>query len=561
MCDLQEIKLDSNFCPIKNKLFSNDVFSYNKGVIEVIHSSIRNDNIIPAVLILQNNKTYGRQPHKSGKGKLLYKCIPDNIQIPSFLVPYEIKNIGFSKTYINMYVTIKYDHWEDDNKHPIASIHQNIGSIDILCNFYEYQLYCKSLNVSIQKFTKDVSHKIQNNPNIFDKIIEKYPFIEDRTKDSINTPEIFSIDSSSTSDYDDAFSICEKDGKTILSIYISNVTIWMDYLQLWNSFSKRISTIYLPDKKRPMIPSILSENLCSLIENTKRISFLLDITLNMNNEEIEIENMKYTNAVIKVNKNHVYESKDLLKSPNYIFLLNIVKLLSKKYKYMQNITNSYDVVSYLMIFMNYHTARELMPTKAGIFRSAIIKRDVIIPSGLPPNVEQFIKFWNNTSSLYINFSEVADTIKHQLLDLEAYIQITSPIRRLVDILNMLIFQKNKNIIQLSNDSDLFYNKWIQELDYINTTMKAVRKIQNDCSLLDMCINNPELMKKEYEGYVFDKLVRDDLLYQYIVYIPSLNISSRITIRLDLENYSLHKWNLFIFNNEEKFKKKIRLQIV
>jgi exoribonuclease II len=62
-----------------------------------------------------------------------------------------------------------------------------------------------------------------------------------------------------------------------LSIYISNVTIWMDILNLWNSFSQRISTIYLPDKKRPMLPTILSECLCSLQENLTRIAFVMDI--------------------------------------------------------------------------------------------------------------------------------------------------------------------------------------------------------------------------------------------------------------------------------------------
>jgi hypothetical protein len=153
-----ELIILEQFNPIQHKLFNNDVFTYNQGQVEIIHSSIRINENIPAVLILTNNKTYGREikhkeDNKLHSGKLLYKCIPDDTRIPAFLVPYEIKQLGFSKVFTNMYVTIHYKHWQ--NTHPYANLSQNIGTIDVLNNYYEYQLYCKSLNSSIQKFYKD----------------------------------------------------------------------------------------------------------------------------------------------------------------------------------------------------------------------------------------------------------------------------------------------------------------------------------------------------------------------------------------------------------------------
>jgi hypothetical protein len=39
------------------------------------------------------------------------------------------------------------------------------------------------------------------------------------------------------------------------------------------------------------------------------------------------------------------------------------------------------------------------------------------------------------------------------------------------------------------------------------------------------------------------------------------MASRITMRDNLENYEKRQYKLFLFNNEEKFKKKIRLQII
>ena len=148
-------KLDIKINPNECKLFSNDVFSFDNNTVTIVHSTIRSSTPMPGVLVISGNKTYGR--HKNGK--LLYKCIPDDMRLPSFLVPYEIKHVGFSKVFINLYVTIDFFNWED--KHPHGRLSNVIGSVDILDNYYEYQLYCKSLNASIQKFQKDTSKAIE----------------------------------------------------------------------------------------------------------------------------------------------------------------------------------------------------------------------------------------------------------------------------------------------------------------------------------------------------------------------------------------------------------------
>ena len=47
--------------PHEHKLFSNDVFTYNNDIVNILHSSIRLSIDIPGVLILKSNKTYGRK--------------------------------------------------------------------------------------------------------------------------------------------------------------------------------------------------------------------------------------------------------------------------------------------------------------------------------------------------------------------------------------------------------------------------------------------------------------------------------------------------------------------
>ena len=543
--------------PVENKLFSNDVFTFEKNKVKLIHSTLRNTAAIPGVLIIVNNKTYGRK-----NGKLLYKCIPDYMRIPSFLIPYEIKKMGFSKVFINLYVTFVFNEWND--KHPHGILTNVIGPVNVLDNFYEYQLYCKSLNISLQKFQKATSKAIQKNSNdvFIDNIKKNYPSIEDRTNKT--DWQVFSIDPNSCLDFDDAFSIKKIENNTVgntymLTIYIANVTVWLDALKLWDTFSRRVSTIYLPDKRRPMIPTILSEGLCSLQQNVTRIALAMDIYIKDN----EIVDIKYSNCFIKLYKNYVYEEYHLLLDNNYIQLLEITTNLSKKFKYIQTIKDSHDVVTYLMILMNYKCALKMLEFNTGIFRSTIMKENVNVPSNLPEDVIDFVKIWHSTAGQYVDGSQVIcpNETRHGILDMEAYIHITSPIRRLVDLLNMIQFQKKIGLINLSEGVDKFYDNWLNDLEYINTTMRSIRKIQTDCSLLDLCNNNPEVMEKTYKGYIFDKIVRNDGLYQYIIFLPELKMNSRITIRENIENYDNKKFKLFLFNDEEKFKKKIRLQLV
>jgi len=57
-----KVSLDIN--PVENKLFTNDVFivdKSNNNKVTILHSSIRSGPSIPGVLILDGNKTYGRE--------------------------------------------------------------------------------------------------------------------------------------------------------------------------------------------------------------------------------------------------------------------------------------------------------------------------------------------------------------------------------------------------------------------------------------------------------------------------------------------------------------------
>ena len=546
--DLKPINISIN--ALKNKMFTQDLFDIINDNVVVRHSTVKKMSSIPAVLVLEGNKMFGRY-----KNKFLYKCVPDDKRLPIFLAPYKIRP-GFNKKILNKYVTFEFRNW--DNKHPLGVITQTIGDVNILPNFYEYQLYCKSLYASIQDFTKKTMKKLKTKSEnqFIDEIISNYKLIDRRLD------VVYSIDPKLSKDFDDAFNFKYIDDNICsISIFISNVAIWLDALDLWSSFSNRIATIYLPDRKRPMLPTVLSDALCSLQENRTRFAFTLEILFEIDNTKIV--DFKFYNSVIKVTKNLRYDTNEQKNNIMYKNLKDfIVKLnKTKDSRYMDSIDTSHDVIAYLMILMNYISAKEMKNKKVGIYRSAKYSdlSRYNPPETASTKVKKFLKMWQSSGGTYVKYENIEG---HEILDLDAYVHITSPIRRLVDLLNIVQFQDALGLVKLNDNSNNFYLRWTNDdaFDYINLTMRSIRKVQNDCSLLKLCFDNKELMNVYHTGFIFDKIVRNDGLFQYMVYLEDLNMVNRIPSMSDYENYSSHKCKLFVFSDEVRLKQKIRIEV-
>ena len=121
----------------------------------------------------------------------------------------------------------------------------------------------------------------------------------------------------------------------------------------------------------------------------------------------------------------------------------------------------------------------------------------------------------------------------------------------------------REVTNSSHKANKFYELWTspEKIDYINRTMKAIRKIQNDCALLDLCVKNKELQKDLYDGYIFNRLVRTDGLFQYLVYLPKIKMVNRFTSSNNLALYTSQNFRLYLFLDEIKFKRKIKLEVI
>ena len=555
-----QIPADLQINPLQLKLFSKDIILYdkeNEKTPSLIHSEVRTGVHYAGILLLEQNKTYGRTQNKK---RLLYKCIPDDRHLPAFLVPYELK-LGFQKQQKNKYIVFKFDHWTQ--QHPQGIIMETIGDTDQLTHFYEYQLYCKSLHISLTDFTNKTREQLQKKTQgeYIQQILENPDF---HIKDRRHIRNIMTIDPEHSTDFDDAFSIetINETNQYKISVYIANVYVWLETLHLWKSFSNRISTIYLPDRKRPMLPTILSDSLCSLQEGVTRFAFAIDFFIDQNT--LDIINTEYHHTAISVNKNYRYEEHSLLyDNPDYRLFFDITTRMDK------SVTDSHDIVSYWMVKMNATCGQSLAERGIGIFRQATFnKKETIEPeeiqtkmSTLEPKVQRIIQMWNNIAGQYILYDSRME-ILHDGMKLKNYIHITSPIRRLVDLLNHLWLSSSLKLIEnLSEDACGFLEKWLKDIDYLNGSMRSIRKIQTDCEVLHQCFTDPTIMEKEHNGILFDKIQKNDQSFVYMVYLTDVKLLSRLKSYTEFDNYSQMSFHIYLFDDEHSFKKKIRVQPV
>jgi exoribonuclease R len=506
------VKVDlPHLIPSKHKLFHDDIIGFEDNVVTVIQSPLKT-KILAGVLIL--GKTYGR----FGK-RLLYKCIPDNKSLPVFLVPYNV-DVGFSKVIKNKYIVFRFTRWSED--HPHGEITETLGDVDSLDAFNEYQLHRRGLHLSLTPFAKAARNLLKDG---IQKILTTTN-IEDLR--SIN--HIFTIDPANCTDFDDAFSASEENGIATVNVYIANVFVWLETYSLWEHMTDRVSTIYLPDKKRPMLPPILSDDLCSLKEGADRFAFMMSVQYDMRSLK-QIGEPVFKNVLVHISKNYEYEDKKLEKNPAYKVLRTLAKT-----------EDSHDVVAFWMIQMNAMSGEYLKQRSKGIFRTSTA------PKETSPTVSQAMLHWLGNHSSSAIYSTVS--APHTQLGVNSYVHITSPIRRLVDILNQI--QMNTEI---SESCQAFLDKWVQKLNDINHATKEIRKTQTDCELLSKT-NFSE--NNEYSGILFDRTLVSGK-YEYAVYIEELKMFSRIKMEECVENYTKSQFRIFVFEDEDRLCKKIQLR--
>jgi exoribonuclease R len=283
-----------------------------------------------------------------------------------------------------------------------------------------------------------------------------------------------------------------------------------------------------------MLPTILSENLCSLLEKKERIAFCMDVDLNEHGTVIGVP--RFSNTLINVHKNYSYDSTALLENSQYKLAFEITKKLKP------DIADSHDLIEFWMVYMNSQCGAHLAEHGVGIFRIAENLTNINFDNR---NTQHF---FNNINCSYSLNSKA----RHSVMGIESYAHITSPIRRLVDLINQTLFM---NI--LSGSSCEHTQVWCDQINTINAKMKAIRRTQNDCEIMEKCYANRDLTD---DGYVFDKQLCDGK-YKFKVYLENLRLISTVKTDKELDNYTKHTFRIFLFTDESDKNRKIRLDFL
>ena len=262
------------------------------------------------------------------------------------------------------------------------------------------------------------------------------------------------IDGPTTLDFDDALTIEKQDKNYLVGIHISDVA---HYVQpgdpLFLEAMRRGTSIYFPESQIPMLPRHLSQGVCSLIQDETRATFSFMVLLS---PEAEILKVRIYPSIIKVKRRLTYEEVDkMLESDEEIKLFNMLRKKLRKNRLdqgalllpfpdvnvfidhygkvhvnlAQSDTPARTIVSEMMILTNTvaakYVADRLVP---GLFRSQPPLKKRIVHG------EDNDLYQNTLQRKNMPRGELSTVAKpHSGLGVSHYSTVTSPIRRLLDL--------------------------------------------------------------------------------------------------------------------------------
>ena len=120
----------------------------------------------------------------------------------------------------------------------------------------------------------------------------------------------FTIDPADAKDFDDAISFLEVSPDTFeVGIHIADVSHYVKIgSELDREARERGTSVYLVDRTIPMLPEILSNDLCSLVPNQDRLTMSAVFVLNKNGE---IQSEWYGRTIIHSQKRFTYEEAEV----------------------------------------------------------------------------------------------------------------------------------------------------------------------------------------------------------------------------------------------------------
>jgi len=133
------------------------------------------------------------------------------------------------------------------------------------------------------------------------------------------------IDPKTAKDFDDAVCLIEEDGKRTLWVAIADVAHYIEPETLLDDEARaRATSVYLPHAVLPMLPSRLSDNLCSLRAKVPRLAMTVSMQIE---NDCTIGKVAAFESIIEVQENLSYE--DALDNPKFQNMMDLAEELRR----------------------------------------------------------------------------------------------------------------------------------------------------------------------------------------------------------------------------------------
>jgi ribonuclease R len=228
---------------------------------------------------------------------------------------------------VDMKVVVEIESWKDASLPPRATIVETLGRAGDHETEMQAIIRSGGFSKAFPESVQEAAHKLYENK---DQIFEDA--INDPKRRDFRGVTTMTIDPHDAKDFDDALSIQTLDnGNTEIGIHIADVSHYVREGEPLDQEAKaRGTSVYLVDRVIPMLPEVLSNDLCSLRPNEDRLAFSAMFELD---GEAQVQNAWYGQTIIHSDKRFSYQdAQEILdaQSGEYLTELNTMMELSRK---------------------------------------------------------------------------------------------------------------------------------------------------------------------------------------------------------------------------------------
>ena len=294
-----------------------------------------------------------------------------------FLPPKSVK-----RDFLDKKVLVRVEGWSENYKNPIGKVVEVIGEVDdhnteINSILYDYG------------FSPKFPDKVEKSANKISEIISKE---EVSKRLDIRKTTTFTIDPKDAKDFDDALSVKKlNNGNWEVGVHIADVS---HYVEKGETIDKeaveRGTSVYLVDRVIPMLPEILSNNICSLKPNVDRLAYSVLFEMD---EKANLIDYKISKTVIHSDVRFTYQTAQDVIDNNEGKLKSELLLLDKLSKILRKKRQQNGSINFESTEVNFILDKDNNPI------------DVYFKESLSTNhlIEEFMLLANKTVAKHIGF--------------------------------------------------------------------------------------------------------------------------------------------------------------